>query len=80
MKRIMLAACLILLALTGCTGKAEAQGSQAIASKTMQTPTLKTRDEKPCLTNIAGGLAGCTADTKTQKRFILVRSVAIPEN
>lgn len=48
---------------------------------TTYTATLpKSTDEKPCLSNLAGGLAECTSDSTKQKRFVLVRSVAIPEN
>ncbi|ACT48355.1 hypothetical protein [Methylotenera mobilis] len=80
MKRITLPACLILLAITGCTNQAEAQGRQATTDIAQETPIVKSKDEKPCLTNFSNKLAACTGSNSQQKRFVLVRSVAIPEN
>ncbi len=81
MKRIMLLASLILLALTGCQAKVEEQGGQFATITATHTQSLSSKNEKPCLTNFTGGgLAECVAGTVKQKRFVLVRSVAIPEN
>ncbi len=80
MKRIMLLASLILLALTGCQAKVEEQGGQFATITATHTQSLSSKNEKPCLTNFNGGLAECVAGTAKQKRFVLVRSVAIPEN
>lgn len=84
MKHSALLTCLLFLAITGCTSQAAAQDSQATANIEQQTlvvkSTIKSKDEKPCLSNLAKGLAGCTDGTSQQKRFVLVRSVAIPYN
>jgi len=77
MKRILLAASLILLAITGCQSKVEQTSS---STNTAAHSLLTAKDEKACLTNFAGGLAGCELNTSNKKRFVLVRSVAIPEN
>jgi len=77
MKRILLAASLILLAITGCQSKVE-QASNS--TNTAAHSLLTAKDEKACLTNFSGSLAGCEPSTSKQTRFVLVRSVAIPEN
>jgi len=77
MKRIMLLTSLILLAITGCKSKVE---QASISTNTVAHPLLTAKNEKACLTNFSGSLAGCEPNTSKQKRFVLVRSVAIPEN
>jgi len=77
MKLTVLSATLILLAITVCRGQVEEPSSQTnAASHGLQ----KTNNERPCLTNLADSLAKCSATITKQKRFVLVRSVAIPEN
>lgn len=77
MKLIVLSVTLILLAITVCRGQVEEPSSQTnVASHGLQ----ETNNERPCLTNLADSLAKCSATITKQKRFVLVRSVAIPEN
>lgn len=77
MKRILLLASLTLLAITGCQSKVEQASS---STNTAAHSLLTAKDEKACLTNFSGSLAGCEPSSSEKKRFVLVRSVAIPEN
>lgn len=77
MNRILLLTILILLAITGCQSKAE---QTSISTNTVADQLLTAKNEKACLTNFSGSLAGCELNTSKQKRFVLVRSVAIPDN